>query len=60
MSKSQFGRAIAKTITFHVIVTTLDFTTNYIVIGEIAIATAAGLSTFKLITPARALLAAPG
>ena len=40
-------RTIAKTITFRVIVTTLDFTTNYIVIGEIA--TAAGLSTFNLI-----------
>lgn len=47
LAKSQFGRAIAKTITFRVIVTTLDFTTNYIVIGEIA--TAAGLSTFNLI-----------
>jgi uncharacterized membrane protein len=47
LAKSQFGRAIAKTITFRVIVTTLDFTTNYIVIGELA--TAAGLSTFNLI-----------
>lgn len=37
-------RAIAKTITFRIIVTTLDFTTNYIVIGELA--TAAGLSAF--------------
>jgi uncharacterized membrane protein len=45
--KSQLGRAIAKTITFRIIVTTLDFSTNYIVIGEIA--TAAGLSTFNLI-----------
>jgi uncharacterized membrane protein len=41
------GQAIAKTITYRVIVTTLDFTTNYIVIGEFA--TAAGLSTFNLI-----------
>jgi uncharacterized membrane protein len=40
-------RTIAKTITFRLVVTTLDFTTNYIVIGEIA--TAAGLSTFNLI-----------
>jgi uncharacterized membrane protein len=47
MAKSQLGRTIAKTITFRLIVTTLDFTTNYIVIGELA--TAAGLSTFNLI-----------
>ena len=47
LAKSQLGRTIAKTITFRVIVTTLDFTTNYIVIGEIA--TAAGLSTFNLV-----------
>jgi uncharacterized membrane protein len=40
-------RAIAKTITFRIIVTTLDFTTNYVVIGELA--TAAGLSTFNLV-----------
>jgi uncharacterized membrane protein len=46
-AKSNLGRTIAKTITFRVIVTTLDFTTNYIVIGELA--TAAGLSTFNLI-----------
>ena len=45
----EFGikQAIAKTITFRIIVTTLDFTTNYVVIGELA--TAAGLSTFNLI-----------
>jgi uncharacterized membrane protein len=46
-AKSPLGRTIAKTITFRVVVTTLDFTTNYIVIGELA--TAAGLSTFNLI-----------
>jgi uncharacterized membrane protein len=46
LAKLPFGRTIAKTITFRVVVTTLDFTTNYIVIGEIA--TAAGLSTFNL------------
>jgi uncharacterized membrane protein len=40
-------QAVAKTITFRVIVTTLDFTTNYVVIGELT--TAAGLSTFNLI-----------
>ncbi len=39
-------RALAKTITFRVIVTSLDFTANYIVIGELA--TAAGLSAFAL------------
>ena len=40
-------QAVAKTITFRIIVTTLDFTTNYIVIGEFA--TAAGLSAFALV-----------
>jgi uncharacterized membrane protein len=40
-------RAVAKTITFRIIVTTLDFTTNYVVIGEFA--TAAGLSAFALV-----------
>jgi uncharacterized membrane protein len=42
-----FGQAIAKTITYRIIVTTLDFSTNYIVIGEFA--TAAGLSTFNFV-----------
>jgi uncharacterized membrane protein len=41
------GQAIAKTITYRLIVTTLDFTTNYIVIGEFA--TAAGLSGLNLV-----------
>jgi len=41
------GQAVAKTITYRIIVTTLDFTTNYVVIGEFA--TAAGLSTFNLV-----------
>ena len=40
-------QAIAKTITFRIIVTTLDFSTNYVVIGELA--AAAGLSTFNLV-----------
>jgi uncharacterized membrane protein len=40
-------RAIAKTITFRIIVTTLDFTVNYVVLGEFA--TAAGLSAFALV-----------
>ena len=47
LAKLPLRRTIAKTITFRVVVTTLDFTTNYIVIGELA--TAAGLSTFNLI-----------
>jgi uncharacterized membrane protein len=40
-------QAIAKTITFRVIVTVLDFTSNYVVIGEFNVA--AGLSTFTLV-----------
>jgi len=47
LPKLSLGQAIAKTITFRVIVTTLDFTTNYLVIGEVT--TAAGLSTFNLV-----------
>ena len=42
-----FGQAVAKTVTYRIIVTPLDFSTNYIVIGELA--TAAGLSTFNLV-----------
>ena len=41
------GRAALKTVTFRIIVTTLDFTVNYLVIGDFA--TAAGLSTFSLV-----------
>jgi uncharacterized membrane protein len=40
-------QAIAKTITFRIIVTTLDFSTNFLVIGELS--TAAGLSAFALV-----------
>jgi uncharacterized membrane protein len=40
-------QAVAKTITFRIIVTSLDFTWNYVVIGEAA--TAAGLSAFSLV-----------
>jgi uncharacterized membrane protein len=40
-------RAVAKTITFRIIVTSLDFTSNVLVIGDVA--TAAGLSTFALV-----------
>jgi len=41
------GQAVAKTITFRIIVTALDFTSNYVVLGEVA--TAAGLSAFALV-----------
>jgi uncharacterized membrane protein len=47
LPKFAIGQAVAKTITFRIIVTTLDFTTNYLVIGEVT--TAAGLSTYNLI-----------
>jgi uncharacterized membrane protein len=47
LPKFAMGQAVAKTITYRLIVTSLDFTTNYIVIGELA--TAAGLSTFNLV-----------
>jgi uncharacterized membrane protein len=40
-------QAIAKTITYRLIVTTLDFTVNYVVLGEVT--TAAGLSAFALV-----------
>jgi uncharacterized membrane protein len=47
LPRFQLGQAIAKTVTFRIIVTALDFTTNYVVIGELA--TAAGLSSFNLV-----------
>jgi uncharacterized membrane protein len=40
-------RALAKTVTYRVIVTSLDFTTNFIVLGELT--TAAGLSTINIV-----------
>jgi uncharacterized membrane protein len=40
-------RSLAKTVTFRVIVTGLDFTSNYVVLGEFAVA--AGLSGFALV-----------
>ncbi len=46
LPRFRIGQAVAKTITFRIIVTSLDFTTNYVVIGELA--TAAGLSAFSL------------
>jgi uncharacterized membrane protein len=47
LASFKIKQAVAKTITFRIIVTTLDFTSNYLVIGEVAIA--AGLSTFSLV-----------
>jgi uncharacterized membrane protein len=47
LPKFAFGQAIAKTITFRIIVTSLDFSVNYVVIGSLG--TAAGLSTFNMI-----------
>jgi uncharacterized membrane protein len=47
LPKFAIGEAVAKTITFRIIVTSLDFSVNYVVIGEFA--TAAGLSTFNMI-----------
>jgi uncharacterized membrane protein len=46
-AKFAIGQAVAKTITFRVVVTALDFTSNYVVLGEVA--TAAGLSAFALV-----------
>src|SRR5277367_4466137 len=40
-------QAVAKTVTFRIIVTVLDFTSNYVVIGEAT--TAAGLSTIAFV-----------
>ena len=40
-------QAVAKTITFRIIVTALDFTSNYVVLGEAA--TAAGLSSVTFV-----------
>ena len=40
-------QALAKTITFRIIGTSLDFTTNYVILGELA--TAAGLSIAALV-----------
>lgn len=40
------GRSLGKTVTFRIIVTSLDFSWNYVIIGELA--AAAGLSAFSL------------
>jgi uncharacterized membrane protein len=47
LAQPNIKQAIAKTITFRIIVTTLDFSVNYLVIGELA--TAAGLSAVSLV-----------
>jgi uncharacterized membrane protein len=46
-ARLELKQAVVKTITFRIIVTTLDFTVNYLVLGELA--TAAGLSGFALV-----------
>jgi len=43
----RIGQALAKTITFRIVVTSLDFTSNYIVLGDVA--TAVGLSGFAFV-----------
>jgi uncharacterized membrane protein len=47
IGRFRIGQAVAKTVTFRIIVTTLDFTSNLVVIGELN--TAAGLSAFNLV-----------
>jgi uncharacterized membrane protein len=47
LAQPNIKQAIAKTITYRIIVTTLDFSVNYLVIGELA--TAAGLSAVSLV-----------
>ncbi len=47
LPKFAIGQAVAKTVTFRIIVTTIDFSTNYLAIGEIA--TAAGIIDLQLI-----------
>jgi uncharacterized membrane protein len=47
LARFSINQAVAKTITYRIIVTTLDFSVNYVVIGELA--TAAGLSAFALV-----------
>ena len=49
LARMQWGvkQAVLKTVTFRIIVTSVDFTTNYVVIGELA--TAAGLSAVSLV-----------
>ncbi len=46
-AKLAIKEALLKTITFRLIVTTLDFTSNYVVLGELG--TSAGLSAFAFV-----------
>jgi uncharacterized membrane protein len=46
-ARANIKQAVVKTITYRIIVTSLDFSVNYVVIGELA--TAAGLSAFALV-----------
>ncbi|MEP9377022.1 DUF2061 domain-containing protein [Aquabacter sp. CN5-332] len=48
MGRVRPSRALMKTVTFRVVVTTLDFSTNYLALGTLT--TAAGLSAFTLVT----------
>lgn len=47
LPQGELRRVVFKTITFRTIVTSLDFTSNYLVIGNLA--SAAGLSAFSLV-----------
>ncbi len=47
LPRLQVGQALAKTISFRIIIATLDFGWNYIVLGELV--TAAGLSALNLV-----------
>lgn len=46
-AKLALKQAMIKTVTFRIIVTTLDFTSNYVVLGELG--TSAGLSAFGFV-----------
>jgi uncharacterized membrane protein len=46
-ARLEVKQAVFKTVTYRIIVTTVDFTANYVVIGELA--AAAGLSTVSLV-----------
>jgi uncharacterized membrane protein len=46
-AKLAIKQALIKTVTFRLIVTTLDFTSNYVVLGELG--TSAGLSAFAFV-----------
>lgn len=47
LARIKFSQAVVKTVTFRVIVTSLDFATNYMILGEPA--TAAGLSAINVV-----------